>query len=78
MIPAGDFCLNAYLVLGRLTCLLRRGGGWAVALEYAATIFWGSRTAFDQVYKGRCGRDAWVVIICFLLEGSRGRNLYAI
>lgn len=54
MIPAGDFVLNASLVLGRLTftILIEEAGRIGICSDY---VFWGSRTTFDQVYKGHCG-----------------------
>lgn len=70
MIPAGDFVLNASLVLGRLTYLPSQPRR-PVALEYAATVFLGSRTIFDQVYKGHCGETPRSLFF----GGWRGKKL---
>lgn len=73
MIPAGDFDLNASLVLGRLTILIEEAGRIGICSDH---VFWGPRTTFDQVYKGHCGETPRSLFFGGFSAG--GRNLYAI
>lgn len=75
MIPAGDFVLNASLVLGRLTftILIEEAGRIGICSDY---VFWGPEPHLIRYIKGIAERHLGRYFFGGGFGG--GRNLYAI